>query len=986
MADDNPSSGEAQPTGTSINLEYPPKLKSGEYLPEVPDETELPALQDALSKGFDPNTVWLEQDVLEIFEVRDDERASNDRMDWKHWNTPLHRSLRCFDFECARLLVQYGADVDLCNSYGWTALQEALDSQNKGAVEFLVENGADLDKAEAGSEVPLHMALASGNIDIFRLLVEAGAGLSAAAHFEWSILDLAVLARDQQAVDVLLPHNPGLKPSPLLSNESRDTGGLDLSTAAGDLLAIATSRRFLPPPELYEVYYHVVLSTRHDPPGATNFLDSVYHALYKAAGITRPTTRETLCEQCSSFHSDVAGLRFRAKEGSSSDEFQIHESREELDECAKSCRVCGLAADLLDSLDKKKSEEISEEMDKLELSEDASTTSHIAFRLCDEWAETILVVRDSNTGLEGKLGGDSLSEKLVFDHHAVPERDTTTGSRQAMGVAREWLHQCRNLPGHALCQQSYQRGDSDKTLPIRVLNLTEDGCDPHLMEGKAMDGPYCALSYCWGDLGTTNTITTKANFSQYMEGIPMETLPTFIQQAIQTARSLGFQYLWIDALCIIQDDEQDWDREASKMSDVYSNAELTISSLVAKDCHENLFQPRVLRVAQPVPFDYWLPKRQRPEWKRGVVHQQALFPFWALSVDDAPGGFSLPGGVTVTGPISARGWTLQEQLLSTRVLYFGPGYIYWECLCTMSVDADPSTSIMSRFAGEFADFDINRRAHLKCTVKGIPSPPTDDKLRETPYAIWQALLREFTSRNLSKTSDRIPAVLALAKSLEKTVDGEFVGGLWNGANLLESLCWKAYEKDEHGPRGPSWSWACVGKRVDYKYLDRDVFHEPVPMVTVVSVDVEANQAQSHVSGSVTLKGTLHWKKITPASDEEAKGFFVAMDIFDRRADLAEHCYALDVVAFEKGPLYEWHGRSVWYEDGGRPPSVIRLLLQPVDQESEPRVFRRVGISMDHGDERQRLEDLRAPRKDEGPPTGAWVDIESTETDQVITIV
>ncbi|KAJ4315058.1 hypothetical protein N0V84_008570 [Fusarium piperis] len=236
----------------SKSFEYPPKVKVGEYLPEIPDETELPALKEALSKGFNPNTIWLEEDVLEGLEVGDEEGESKDRMEWRCWNTPLHRSLRCFDFESARLLVQHGADVNLLNSDKTTALQQAIEPQNEGAVKFLVEHGADLDKDEDGYKVPLHLALASGNINIFRLLVDGGADLSAASHFEWSMVDLAILAQDQMALDILLLRDPELKPSPVLFNKPIDTGRLDTSAAARDLLAITTSECLLPPRELYE--------------------------------------------------------------------------------------------------------------------------------------------------------------------------------------------------------------------------------------------------------------------------------------------------------------------------------------------------------------------------------------------------------------------------------------------------------------------------------------------------------------------------------------------------------------------------------------------------------------------------------------------------------------------------------------------------------------------------------------------------------------
>jgi hypothetical protein len=92
-------------------------------------------------------------------------------------------------------------------------------------------------------------------------------------------------------------------------------------------------------------------------------------------------------------------------------------------------------------------------------------------------------------------------------------------------------------------------------------------------------GNYIALSHCWG---STNLIrTTTRTLSTHEEGILITDLPKTFRDAISICRYLKVQFLWIDSLCIIQDDEQDWEREASRMADVYANAYLTIAASAA---------------------------------------------------------------------------------------------------------------------------------------------------------------------------------------------------------------------------------------------------------------------------------------------------------------------------------------------------------------------------------------------------------------------
>ena len=121
--------------------------------------------------------------------------------------------------------------------------------------------------------------------------------------------------------------------------------------------------------------------------------------------------------------------------------------------------------------------------------------------------------------------------------------------------------------------------DSGK-LPTRVLDVrgADDSLPPRLVETRGLydKGKYIALSHCWGL--DRHIVTNEANFKSHKRGIPYESLPKTFQDAVVMARRLAASYLWIDFLCIIQDDVQDWKDEAMKMADVYRNAYCTLAA------------------------------------------------------------------------------------------------------------------------------------------------------------------------------------------------------------------------------------------------------------------------------------------------------------------------------------------------------------------------------------------------------------------------
>jgi hypothetical protein len=185
-----------------------------------------------------------------------------------------------------------------------------------------------------------------------------------------------------------------------------------------------------------------------------------------------------------------------------------------------------------------------------------------------------------------------------------------------LDTMQTWVKGCDDH--HGDCSHSVR---TETELPTRLLDLgslptkaefeghTRDQHD--LIKNTALKlventpgsvGQYIALSYCWGK-GLPFT-TTTANLPKHKEdsGIKYAQLPKTLQDTIFLVRYLGIRYLWADCLCIVQDDKADWEREASRMADVYSNAYLTIAATRASHCGEGFLHARKVKDRRVVTF------------------------------------------------------------------------------------------------------------------------------------------------------------------------------------------------------------------------------------------------------------------------------------------------------------------------------------------------------------------------------------------------
>jgi hypothetical protein len=190
-------------------------------------------------------------------------------------------------------------------------------------------------------------------------------------------------------------------------------------------------------------------------------------------------------------------------------------------------------------------------------------------------------------------------------------------NRASLGLIQSWLTECNS--GHKSCSSTTVVA----TLPSRLIALTslpgrnaltsvpdqveawrsifKDG-ECKLIENESHKmGHYVSLSYCWGQ-GLSYT-TTRANLSLHRQRIMFDKLPRTLQDAIMIARFLEYDYIWIDCLCIVQDDARDWAQEAARMADVYSNATLSIAANRATNCDEGFLHDRAREPWCHVPFE-----------------------------------------------------------------------------------------------------------------------------------------------------------------------------------------------------------------------------------------------------------------------------------------------------------------------------------------------------------------------------------------------
>lgn len=312
--------------------------------------------------------------------------------------------------------------------------------------------------------------------------------------------------------------------------------------------------------------------------------------------------------------------------------------------------------------------------------------------------------------------------------------------------------------------------------------------------------PYLALSYCWGGKAPS-LITTKSNYAHLQTSISYSALPKTYQDTVRVARALSIRYIWIDALCIIQDDVADWEHESQMMAEIFRNSLVTVIPLCAASSNDGFLERN-----PSIKVNY-----HSSEWNINGSYFIRHMPFSYVNAESAiraaPSFSDRPVSLELhSSHWQTRGWTFQEDMFAMRKLYFGHLMMYWDSLKPVDI---------MRTEDKIIDDKLDHMDTAELSIIHSSGPWRGDY----DYDGWYYPILKYSQKRLTYETDRLPAVSSYAKLIARKSGDVYLAGLWKN-NLHRGLLWKIQRRQRgtlselidslaRPPEfiAPSWSWA-----------------------------------------------------------------------------------------------------------------------------------------------------------------------------------
>ena len=385
-------------------------------------------------------------------------------------------------------------------------------------------------------------------------------------------------------------------------------------------------------------------------------------------------------------------------------------------------------------------------------------------------------------------------------------------------------------------------------MPARLIDLGDRQLpfdNVRVIETKGVRMSYSCLSYCWGGDSLNHCKLLRSNLQQFQEAISTDGIPKTVRDAMWISKAIGVRYIWVDALCIIQDDALDWRAQAPWMGQFYENAVVTIAASSSEHANMGMLRPRVAESYKLEPCKIFNKCPDRP-----LPHTRG---HWAGA------------------PINQRAWTMQELYLSRRTIHMTDASVAWECRTHKGLEYCPMNDASPMFPHS------NTRQAFRLEISDA----------KTMYNAWQNLVIEYSSKGMTKPDDILVAVSSLADIVRVCTQDVYLAGLWK-QNLLYDLMWQTDESRSRSENytAPSWSWASThGSGGESISFVNHRLGKAVVEIDEASVNyLDSNPRSRALSGYLRVTGKIAEAKVTFDhywAAHGGEGFIITVKAFNK---------------------------------------------------------------------------------------------------------
>ncbi|KAF4452151.1 HET-domain-containing [Fusarium albosuccineum] len=509
----------------------------------------------------------------------------------------------------------------------------------------------------------------------------------------------------------------------------------------------------------------------------------------------------------------------------------------------RGCRICSLFqrgmrhfwSDTDNNHDKDSAEHMGRNVSQEALLESESQPSHLERLRSRQLCEDSKICIDLQPGRSVSISQWNRASNVTYMHTRLEffteENDARPTVHPAFGRAtlimtsldpstaasllQKWL---------TVCEQHNRCTSDSQTLPKRLIDISAK--NPRLIETAETclsSRRYITLSHRWGSQESQKPLTTTTTtYDLRIQGIDWLEFPRLFQDITVLARMLGCYYLWIDSLCIIQDDENDWSQQSVQMAEIYSNGYLNLAAASALNPSETLFKSRdqFLQGAQiPQGFFYGSlePHVIQPSHDPSLaaVHVR---PFNKTAHECVLG--SATSSRYMECPLLERAWVYQERLLAPRTAFFARSELMWQCRESSNCecrDAANYSKLMAQIELARPDREIHPLVFSRFQVDSMcwekynfEKILTMKDPRREAQSFWLQTVGYYSWMDLTKESDRAYAIAGVAQRLQTVMQDTYLAGLWR-RDLPRALLWSPNPQNKNGAVRvtggiPSWSW------------------------------------------------------------------------------------------------------------------------------------------------------------------------------------